>query len=226
MNVSHLNALKALEAAIRTGSFKAAADEMAVTPAAVGQQVRALEDFLGCKLFDRTKSGAKPTARAKAVAGQLTNSFAMLGSVVSQLRSLRPGNQVAITLPSSFTENWFSHRLSNLYRRETELDLRLEASNRMVDLAREDFDFAIRYSAPSAEGLEDSELFGDFVLPVCSPAFGERHELSPHQPSLSTVPLVHLVSRTPDPEWPDWPMWATSMKVELVALHSDYDGLE
>ena len=69
MTVSHLNGLKVLEACIRAGNFKTAAEELSITPAAVGQHIRILESYLGYKLFVRTKSGAKPTEKATIVAG-------------------------------------------------------------------------------------------------------------------------------------------------------------
>lgn len=208
MSATHLNGLKVLEACIRRESFKAAAEELAVTPAAVGQQIRILEGYLGCQLFERTKSGAKPTERAKKVIGQLSSGLSLLDDVMRQLKSVRQGQKVAITLPSSFAENWFSHRLSDLYQGESEIDLRLDATNRMVDIVSEYIDFAIRYCTDVEPIYEESVLFGDYVLPVYSPEFARVHELTSNSRSLKNIPLVHLISRTPDPQWPDWPMWS------------------
>ena len=98
-------------------------------------------------------------------------------------------------MPSSFAENWFAGRLPDFYRLNSEIDLRLDASNRMVDLHAEDFDFAIRYSQPSPETYEEKQLFGDCVLPMCTPEFAERYRLSNKQKSLEGVPLIHLGGR-------------------------------
>ena len=68
MKTSHLNALRALEAALRTGSFRSAADDLGVTTAAVGQQIRGLEEYVGRQLFIRKPSGAVPTEAAVGVA--------------------------------------------------------------------------------------------------------------------------------------------------------------
>jgi LysR family glycine cleavage system transcriptional activator len=141
MRVTHLNGLKALEVTLRAGSFRAAADELGVTTAAVGQQIRTLEDFLGCKLFFRTSSGAQPTDHARRIEGKLTASFSSIEDVINQLKYRQPKNRLAVTLPSSFAENWFAIRLPDFYRLNSEIDLRLDASNRMVDLIIEDFDF-------------------------------------------------------------------------------------
>ena len=220
MTVSHLNGLKVLEACIRAGNFKTAAEELSITPAAVGQHIRILESYLGYKLFVRTKSGAKPTEKANIVAGQLSYSLSLLDDVLRQLKLAQPSHQVAITLPSSFAENWFSHRLGNLYQRETEIDLRLDVTNSMVDMASENIDFAIRYSPGVPDNHEEHVLFGDHVFPVCSPSFAKRHERAISKKLLKDIPLVHLISRTPDPQWPDWDMWAKAQGFDMETKKS------
>lgn len=218
MKVTHLNGLKALEVTLRVGSFRAAADELGVTTAAIGQQIRTPEDFLGCKLFFRTSSGAQPTELASKVERKLTASFSTIEDVINQLKYRQPINRLAVTLPSSFAENWFSARLPDFYRLNSEIDLRLDASNRMVDLIIEDFDFAIRYSQPSPETYDEKQLFGDFVLPVCTPEFAKEYQLSPTQKSLKGVPLIHLGERTPDPQWADWIKWGEAFGFQQDSL--------
>ena len=220
MRVTHLNGLKALEAALRTGSFRATADELGVTPAAVGQQIRTLENFLGCKLFLRTRTGVQPTDHALGIERKLTASFSTIEDVISQLKYRPPKNRLAVTLPSSFAENWFAGRLPDFYRLNSEIDLRLDASNRMVDLITEDFDFAIRYSQPRPEIYDEEQLFGDFVLPVCTPEFANQYRLSNKQKSLEGIPLIHLDERTPDPLWADWMTWGEAFGYQQDTLRA------
>lgn len=222
MKVTHLNALRALEVTLRQGSFRAAADELSVTTAAIGQQIRTLEDFLGRKLFLRTNTGAQPTDHALSVQQKLTTSFSTIEDIINQLKIRQSQNRLAITLPSSFAENWFTDRLPDFYKLNSEIDLRLDASNRMVDLLTEDFDFAIRYSRPSPEKYEEVILFGDYVIPVCTPDFANQHQLSRDLKSLEGVPLIHLGERTPDPEWADWIKWGEAFGFELDSLR---DGI-
>jgi len=219
MRVSHLNNLRALEATLRTGSFRAAAAELGVTPAAVGQQVRGLENYLGRRLLSRSTTGVEATDTARRVEHRLTASFLAIEEIIGQLKNRQPGNRVAITLPSSFAENWFTGRLADFYHLNSEIDLRLDASNRMVDLASEDFDFAIRYSQPSPDLYDETALFGDYVLPVCTPDFAARYDLSRQTGSLRGIPLIHLGSRTPDPDWADWRRWGETFEF-------DGDGLQ
>jgi LysR family glycine cleavage system transcriptional activator len=207
MNITHLNAIRALEASLRCGNFRAASAELGVTPAAVGQQIRTLEDYLGRKLFLRTTTGATPTADTEAVADRLTAGLSALEGVLEQLSRRRQANRIAITLPASFAENWFTRHIAEFYQQHGEIDLRLDASNRMVDLLVEDFDFAIRYCEAPSDHYDYVDLFGDKVIAVCSPAFAREHRLTRKRRNLVGVPLVQLEHRTPDPEWPNWETW-------------------
>jgi LysR family glycine cleavage system transcriptional activator len=222
MKVVHLNALRALEVTLRRGNFRAAAEELGVTAAAVGQQVRTLEDYLGRKLFVRTNVGVRPTDHALSAQQRLTTCFSTIEDVINQLKIRQPNNRLAITLPSSFAENWITDRLPEFYKMSAEIDLRLDATNRMVDLLTEDFDFAIRYSQPASEDYDELVLFGDYVLPVCTPEFADKYCLSHRLKSLEGVPLIHLDERTPDPVWADWEKWGEAFGFDPVFLQ---DGI-
>lgn len=208
MKVSHLNALKALESTLRNGSFAAAAEELGVSPAAVGQQVRGLEAYLGRPLFLRDGRSLTPHQETLSAQPALSASFTALSDLLTQLRDQPSRPRVAVTLPGSFAEHWFTPRIAEFYRRHADLDMRLNATNRMVDLLAEGLDFAIRYARPGTQGFQEWDLFGDAVLPVCSPAFLEQHAEALERRALGEVALVHLENRTPDPDWPDWPAWA------------------
>jgi LysR family glycine cleavage system transcriptional activator len=156
MQLSHLNSLRALEATLRHGSFTGAADELGITPAVVGQRVRTLEEYLGKDLFERTAKGINATEDAKRVAALLTTGFSAIAGGLDQLRSKLVRNRVSVTLPASFAENWLTPFISEFYQRNSEVDLRLHASNRDVDLLTEDFDFAIRYGRSTADPLQET----------------------------------------------------------------------
>jgi LysR family glycine cleavage system transcriptional activator len=214
MRISHLNALRALEATLRTGTFSRAADELGVTTAAVGQQIRGLEDYLGRKLFLRTPSGVQATEETIRIKGKLTSGFATIHDVLTEMKAASSATRVAVTLPESFAENWFTRRISDFYRQNSEVDLRLNASNRRVDLASEGFDFAVRYSPPPDDTFEFIELFGDRVLPVCTPGFAGQYGLNEKTQSMHGVPLVYLENRTPDPDWANWVDWCQAFGID------------
>ncbi|MEN3237676.1 LysR family transcriptional regulator [Methylobacterium ajmalii] len=112
----HLNALRAVEAAARHQSFALAAQELNVTPAAVGQLVRRLEESLGVELFHRAQSGPARlvvTEAAKAVIPDLRSGFASLSAAMDRLRSARKRRVLSVTVPSAFADKWCQRRLKS-----------------------------------------------------------------------------------------------------------------
>ncbi|NND20021.1 MAG: LysR family transcriptional regulator [Silicimonas sp.] len=218
MLVSHLNGLRALEATLRLGSFTAAATELGVTPAAVGQRVRTLEEYLGQGLFIRTPSGIKPKEELLRIEAQLTNSFSGLAAAMTELKKRNPSSRLSVTLPASFVENWLTSLISEFYQRHASVDLRLDACNRDVDLMSENFDFAVRYGAPPAEHLQGVALFEDHVLPVCSPGFAQEYVADPSVRSLENTPLIHISNRTSDPSWVGFDEWGRAFGFDCEHL--------
>lgn len=207
MRLSHLNALRALEATLRHGSFTAAAGELGITPAAVGQRVRALEDYIGRELFQRTSNGVVPRKAALEVGALLTDGFGSIASALEHLRPMPVSRRLTVTMPESFAENWLGPYLAEFMDRFPATDLQLDASNRDVDLEHEGFDFAIRYGPDRATDMEEHHLFGDIVLPVCTAEFARHHKITPGLRSLAGIPLVHVLNRTQDPGWVGFEEW-------------------
>lgn len=207
MRVSHLNALRALEATLRLGSFSAAARELGVTVAAIGQQLRGLEDYLGLKLFDRLPSGARPTPQARAVAERLTAGFSSVEAALTELRSGRDGRQLAVSLTYHYLDHWLSNRLPKFYAACPDIEVKVEASDTLVDLRAENLDMAIRFSREAGPGFATLDICHGFYLPVCTPDFALNHGLGPGTRDVTGVPLFILYDRTTDPEWLGWPAW-------------------
>lgn len=216
MRLTHLNALRALEATLRLGGFGAAADEIGITPAALGQRIRALEGYLDVSLFDRKATGATPTQAALSIQRDLGTGFAALASAYEGLDQSKPGSELRVTMPESFAENWIAPILSDFASRHPEVELRIDASNSDHDLGAGDFDLAIRYGGPAGQYAKETDLFGDCVQPVCSPEFAARLGLSPQPRSLSGVPLIHVLNRTGDPDWLGFEGWANRFGFEAM----------
>lgn len=219
MHLSHLNALRALDATLRHGSFSLAANELGITPAAVGQRVRSLELYLGKSLFIRSSSGIEPTEDALRVRELLEDGFARLAQAFEQLKPNDAAGRLRITLPESFSENWLAPMLAEFQQQYRDADLYLGPSNRDIDLAREDYDLAIRYGPTRDTELEERVLFGDFVAPVCSPAFADQRGLGPDTRSLKGVPLIHVTNRTKDPGWLDFQAWGDAFRFDSDHLN-------
>jgi LysR family glycine cleavage system transcriptional activator len=216
VKTSHLNALRALEAALRTGSFRSASDELGVTTAAVGQQIRGLEEYVGRQLFDRHPSGAVPTETARGIATELTGGFSSINSVLAELRRSGPDNRLSISTSLGIGEYWLTPRLSKFYAICDQFNLRIDTTHRLVDLQSEEFDFVIRFGPPPDASLNSIFLFNGCVVPICTPEFATRYGLSEKTKSLDGVPLIHVKDETTDPGWLNWTRWSNEFGVNYL----------
>lgn len=216
MKTSHLTALRALEATLRTGNFRSAAAELGVTSAAVGQQVSKLEDYVGRKLFVRTTAGVEPTAQARRIAERLTAGFLSISEVLDGLKAKRPKNRLAISMSQTTAEKWLCPRLSKFYSLGVTGDFRIDTMDRFVNLYTDDFDLAIRFGPAPPDDHDDVHLFNEYVLPVCTPAFAKEHALGRDNLDLSNIPVLHMYEWTVDPDWLDWEEWGKRYGIESV----------
>lgn len=197
-----LTQLRAFEAAARHRSFQRAAQELSVTPAAISHQVRELEARLGLSLFERRTREVVPTARALQLYPVLRDGF---DAFADALRALLPdGGERSVTLSvtPAFATQCLVPRLPELQRLHPDLELRLLASDRIVDLASGGADLAVRYGDGPFPGHEALRLADDVLLPVASPALGLRApgDLAGHR-------LIHfewLRDAAHRPGWHDW----------------------
>ena len=165
-----LNALRAFEAAARHLSFTRAAAELHVTPAAISHQIKALEQRLGVTLFRRRNREVLLTDAGQAYLPGLRDGFDRLAAATDRLHQRDASGALNISVLPSLTARWLVPRLSRFRQRHPEIDLRLSASQAVVDFSREDFDAAIRHGRGEWPGLRVDFLLGDRYYPVCSPA--------------------------------------------------------
>lgn len=171
-----LNALRAFEAAARHGSFVRAADELAVTPAAISQQIRLLEEDLGVSLFRRLPRGLVLTAAAKSALPDLGKAFAHLARAVEGARGGSLVGPLVVSVIPSFAGRWLVPRLGGFVAAYPQIELTIRAEIRNVDFAHDDVDLGVRYGRGLYPGLETWLLLTEEVFPVCAPALlaGER----------------------------------------------------
>lgn len=161
-----LNALRAFEAAARTGGFVAAAEELSVTPAAISHQVKGLEDYLGVPLFVRHHRAVELTAAGQRLLPGLNEAFDHMARAVDAARPA-DSRSVTVTVPPSFAAKWLGPRLERFLARHPDVSVKIQADSRVLDLAVEDADLAVRFS--TGPGLVSDRMFEDKVFPVCSP---------------------------------------------------------
>jgi len=169
-----LNALRAFEAAARHGSFVRAAAELGVTPGAVSQQIKALEQLLGLTLFRRQARGVRLTEAGRGYLPGIAEGFDRLARATLQVHDTAAGNVLAgrlsITVLPSFAAGWLVRRLPAFRARHPEIDLLIRSERQTVDLHREDADLAIRYGLGDFPNLEATHLLREEIFPVCAPA--------------------------------------------------------
>ena len=163
-----LNGLRVLDAAARHLSFTRAADELAVTPAAVGQQIRALEDTLGAVLFRRTTRGLELTPEAEAGLGSLREGFLQFEEAVRAMQAGQSSKALTVAAPRDVTEKWLMPRLAAIAAADPELRFVLLAADEQVDFAQANLDLAIRWGdGPGAE--EGEAIEADGLVTVAAP---------------------------------------------------------
>ncbi len=162
-----LDLLAAFEAAARHLSFTKAANERFVTQSAISRQMRALEDELGTALFRRQHRALALTAEGARLFAVCTTVLAQLRGVVRELRAPLRREVLALTTTPGLASFWLIPRLPAFTRAHPGIDVRLDAAFEMRNLAQEGFDVAIRYAR--AEKVAGQALFGEKVVPVCSP---------------------------------------------------------
>lgn len=202
-----LNAMRAFESAGRCGSFVQAAEELCVTPAAVSQQIRILEEFLGVPLFFRVPGGTQLTPAGAAWLPQLTRS---LDLIAESLAYVQPEDRVArltITAGPAFATHWLVPRLQEFRARQPAVDVRIVADLGLADLERDGVDVAIRFGRVAAgQGLHVEALIEEGVRPMCSPAVAAR--LADPLDLRSATLIDDCSLRLVDAAAPDWAGWA------------------
>ncbi len=139
-----LNALRVFDAAARHLNFTRAADELAVTPAAVGQQIRALEDVLGVVLFRRTPKGLELTPEATNGLDALRSGFLSFEEAVAAMRVGQSSNTLAIAAPREIIARWLLPRLAPIAAQQPALRFRLITADDPIDFTEANLDLAIR----------------------------------------------------------------------------------
>jgi len=146
-----LNALRVFDAAARHLSFTRAADELAVTPAAVGQQIRALEDMLGVVLFRRTPKGLELTGEANAGLDALRQGFLQFEESVRAMQAGQSSQSLTIAAPRDLTAKWLAPRLARYSQQAPDVRFTLVSADAGIDFTEANLDLAIFWTDGAGE---------------------------------------------------------------------------
>jgi LysR family glycine cleavage system transcriptional activator len=212
-----LNALRAFEAAARHLSFVRAAAELHVTPAAISQQVRSLEQQLGVLLFRRLTRGISLTDAGRALLPGVTDGLDRLAQAAADAAGGGVRGRLIVSVLPSFCRCWLVPRLGRFTERYPDLELDIRAEARRVDFDTEAVDMAIRHGDGRYPGLRSDLLMTEEVFPVCSPALLGGPKPLRRLADLRHHTLLHDGSSGINGSWLSWAPW-----LELAGL-SDVD---
>jgi LysR family transcriptional regulator, glycine cleavage system transcriptional activator len=209
-----LNALKAFEAAARNESFTDAAGELFVTHAAVSRHIRELEEYLGTELFNRTGRGVELTEAGRVFGLKLTPLFDQLADAAREAAAVGATRTLKVSVEPAIASRWLVGRLGKFSDLHPDIELSIDASNRLVDFHVDDYDLGIRYGRGPWDDVEAFKLSDVVIFPVCAP------KLLRDQPYLQPANLddFNLLHESRKEYWADW------LKEARVQAEMDWRG--
>lgn len=199
-------ALIVFEAAARLSSFTAASRELGMSQAAVSYAVRGLEDQLGVSLFHRLHRKVSLTDAGARFFADVTLGLSHIRKSAEELRALASDAHVTLAASTAFASFWMMPRLQTLRDALPGIDIRIQTSERDLDIAAEGIPLAIRGGDPADwPGYETALLDTEEVYAVAAPRYVERHGMPGSVEDLTGHRLIHLEEPyRPAPDWSDW----------------------
>ena len=200
--------------AIRRGSLKAAAHALAITPAAVGQRIKALEDYLGVQLLLRGRSGLQPPPQLQSALAHLATAFRALDSAVEQL-DMQRGHEIQIAAVPDLADLWLAPRLAGFKRHNPQVRFCINGEgDAPLRLGQADCEITF---GPWHEEERTDLLFRDYLIPVSSPSTKRRIGKLKAKTRLEGYPLLHLDFYRNDPTALNWPGWIAQQRLKRTA---------
>lgn len=196
-----MDSLRAFAAAARTSSFKRAAEELHLSPSALGRRIQSLEDHLGTPLFRRLNPGIELTEAGVRYREIVDAALARLEAAQDALLP-SPVRRLRVSSLASFTESWLVPHLPEFEALHPEIAIELEATLRYADFVRDPVDVAIRFGTGPWEGLHSEPIVDLEFFPVCAPSLAGGEDPLQEPSDLARHTLIH-VTQVPF-AWPDW----------------------
>ncbi len=218
-----LSAVRVFEAAARHLNFTRAAEELAMTQAAVSYQIRMIEDRLGAPLFIRSGRRVSLSPAGQRLAPQISAAFDMLDEAFAKVREVENG-VLTISAAPGIAAGWLGPRLARFQLARPDFAIRLLATHELADFSRDEVDVAIRLGMGEWPGVRAVEMFPAEFTPMCSASFLERE--GPFDDPAQLLAVLRLNS---DDIW--WRAWFTQLDVDFPAdarrsLHVDSQVIE
>jgi len=205
-----ISAIRAFEAAARTGSFRDAANELHLTPSAVSHAIRKLETAMGTILFERSARAVRLTPAGKNLMRHAGTAFDNLRRGIEEVAGRGP-QLLRVHCAPSFAAQWLAPRLARFMAAEPRLEVRLAANTEYARFSNDDFDIDIVYGQPRAEGVEVISLGEETVTPLCTPELAKKIR--------KPKDLLDQVLIRSDVKQVQWHQWFTANGLEAPAIH-------
>lgn len=212
-----LTALACFEAAARKASFKDAAQEMNVTPAAISHQIKALEMDLGCSLFTRRSRGVELTEKGAFLFLSIRRGFEAISETVAQMRERRDTVDVTIRTTTAVSSLWLTPKISAFWKIYPAVTVSQIISD--IPGVSGPCDLSIHYGDPDESGLEHRILFQDRIVALGTTAFAEQYRIASVE-DLLKVPLIHMSNE--ENGWTTWTDWLRSLECAAPKGRSFY----
>lgn len=210
---SILTWLRCFEAAARHDSFTRAGEELNLSQGAVSQQIRQLEQWAGCTLFHRLPKRLQLTSSGMQLQSDVEPALRRIEQAVAAMRTTAA--PIHVNCSPSFALRWLMPRLGGFIKLHPEIDVRLTAEYHMLDraaFARSGLHVAIRCDPLRYVDLESEDLMGEYLLPVASPGFSQRHPRLERAEDFQGVTLLHDAAPWADaPEHFEWQFWLEAL---------------
>ncbi|MGR5237067.1 LysR substrate-binding domain-containing protein [Vibrio alfacsensis] len=204
--------------AAKEGSFKAAAQHLFVTPAAISQQIRQLEAFLGTGLFVRQHRSIHLTPEGELLFAQAERGFSHLQRGVRLINQDPNPNHLSISTLPSFAHHWLVPRITAFRQRHPDISLLMEPTNELVSFQDSQIDLCVRYGRGDYPNLESQWLMNEAFYPACHPVYQKEH-------GIYDIEDLHKAELIED-LWPDldWNMWRETLGYSAAKPTLKYSG--
>lgn len=201
-NFPSFGGLKSFYEVALTGSAVKAAARLGVTASAISHQVKALEAELGARLIENRRGKLYPTIDGAQFFDRIKGPMSEILRATDLVRSSPDRKRVTLTLTPSFAADWLMHRLRDLEQTHPDLEINLITTTRVVDLASENVDLAIRRGSGTWPGYIAEPLLREIIVPVVAPGLARRLQCDTVEAALRKTRA--LVNTTVDGEWDSW----------------------
>ena len=208
--------LQAFEACARHLSFQRAGQELKVTPAAISQRIKSLEELLGVPLFLRFNRAVRLTDAGQAFLPGIREGFLRIAAALDEARKEKAKNVLTISTAPSFAAKWLIPRLDRFLGAHPDVDVRLSTTIELVDFSTSDIDLAVRFGDGNYPMLRVEKLLSEAVTPMCSPRLLEGKSPLKAPADLRSHMLIHDDTYDFADVSPDWTMWLLAAGVEGV----------